>query len=137
MPMMKLHRAFRLATLKGHSVRFEKDTPVMVPNEIVAEAVAIGAVPVDGEVDITPKEPPLPNSGPAEAHVREAQIIDAINEIVRENDREAFTAGGIPKDKTVSALVGYRVPRSEVTTVWLKRSEMIAAGLLGFDGARI
>lgn len=138
MPMMKLHRSFRLATLKGHSIRFEKEVPVFVPNEVVAEAVAIGAVAVDGaEIDVTPKEPPKPNAGPAEAQERENQILDAINQIVVKNDREDFTAGGIPKDKAISALVGYRVAKSEVATVWLKRAEMMAAGILDHNGVRL
>jgi hypothetical protein len=135
MPMMQLHRSFRLATLKGHSVRFEKNTPTHVPNEVVAEAIAIGAIVVDGEeFDVTPKDAPKPNAGPAEAAVREEQILDAINALVMENDRESFTAGGIPKDKAVSGLVGYRVQKSEVMAVWMKRSELIAAGQLTANG---
>lgn len=136
MPLMKLRRAYRLATTKGHAVAFEKDKPVYVPPEIVAEAVAIGAEAVDGEVDVTPQDPPPKNSGPADALEREKQLLDAMAMLVAENVRENFTAGGVPTQKAMERLLGFEVSRKEINDGWLKRSELINAGLLAPDGTR-
>ena len=138
MPMMTLRRTFRLATTKGHSVQFVADTPIFVPSSIAAEAVAIGAIAVDGtDIDITPKGPPQRNAGPAEAAEREAEILEAINLLVQRNARDDFTAGGSPKARALSALLGYEAERREVDEVWSKRAEMIAAGELGSDGEKV
>lgn len=137
MPLMKLRRKFRLATTKGHSVLFEPDTPVFVPNSIVPEAVAVGAeLAEEGELDVTPKEPPAPNTGPADASSREGDILKALNALVARNDRDDFTGGGLPKIYAVSGLVGYKVEKRELEAVWLKRAEMIAEGLLAPDGTQ-
>jgi hypothetical protein len=133
---MKLRRKFRLATVKGHSVSFEPDTPVFVPSVIVAEAIAIGAEIADDaeKPDLTPPAPPAPNSGPAEAAAREADILGAVNLLVQRNDRDDFTGGGLPKLAAVVELLGYKTDRKELEGVWLKRSEMIVEGLLGPNG---
>lgn len=138
MPMMKLRRAFRLATIKGHSVNFLKDTPVFVPDAIVADAVAIGAEVAEGEakVDVTPADPPARNAGPADAALRESQMLDAMAVLVAENLRENFTAGGVPSQKAMERLLGYDVARKEINDTWLKRSELINAGLLAPDGTK-
>lgn len=137
MPMMVMKRNFRLATIKGHSVMFEKDVPVSVPPDIVADAVAVGAVPAEGDVDVTPVPPPKPNTGPAEAALREQQIIAAMADLVATNDREDFAGSGIPKHAAVGLKVGYKVSKQEVDAAWLKRAELIAAGLLGVDGRAV
>ena len=137
MPLMKLRRNYRLATIKGHSVVFTADKPTWVPSVIVAEAIAIGAEIADAtEVDITPPESPAPNTGPVDAAAREADILAAINTLVRRNDREDFTSGGLPKIYSISGLTSYRVDKKELEAVWLKRAEMIVEGLLGPDGEK-
>jgi hypothetical protein len=135
---MQLHRNFRLATTKGHSVQFEANQPTYVPPTIVAEAIAIGAEMAadDSKPDMTPVDAPAPNSGPADAAAREADILAAINVLVQRNDREDFTGGGLPKLYAVAALLGYKTDRKELEAVWLKRAEMIVAGLLGPDGEK-
>ena len=50
--------------------------------------------------------------------------------------RENFTAGGVPTQKAMERLLGYDVARKEINDAWLKRSELIAAGLLAPDGTR-
>lgn len=137
MPLMKLRRAFRLATVKGHSVIFHPDTPTFVPTSIVADAVAIGAETVEGDVDVTPLPPPAANTGPADATLRENDLLAAINTVIARNDRDEFNAGGVPKPAAVAAIVGYKVDKREVTEVWMKRAELIVAGLLSPTGERV
>lgn len=134
MPMMKLHRRFRLATTKGHAVQFEPDTPVYVPPPVVADAVAIGAVSVDETVDITPKDPPKRNTGPAEAADRERALINAFAKLVDANERRAFTAGGVPTTAAVEDLTGFEVSRKEINDAWAKRAELLSEGALNPDG---
>jgi len=134
MPMMKLHRRFRLATTKGHTVQFEPDTPVYVAPAIVSDAVAIGATAVDGEVDVTPRDAPSRNTGPADAAAREKALIDAFAVLVAENNRKAFTAGGVPTVAALEDLVGFELSRREVNDAWAKRAEYIAAGTLDQEG---
>jgi hypothetical protein len=137
--MMKLSRKYRLASLKGYSVCFEKGVPVWVPPAIAAEAMHIGAEAVEekDKIDLTPAEEPAPNTGPSDAATREEQIMDAIQVIVATNERDSFSAAGLPKAAPISALLGYKVDKREIETVWNKRSEMIVAGMLNADGSRI
>ena len=137
MPMMKLHRRYRLATVKGHCVQFEPDTPVYVPPAIVSEAVAVGAVAVDGGVDVTPREAPARNTGPADTADRERALIDAFAVLVAANDRKTFTAGGVPTVAALEDLVGFELSRREVNEAWSKRAELIAAGELDSEGKRV
>lgn len=134
MPMMTLHRRYRLATIKGHAVQFEPDTPVYVPPAIVPEAVAVGARMVEGQADVVPQDPPKRNSGPEDAVAREKVIIDAFTMIVAANDRKAFTAGGVPTVAAVEDLVGFDVDRREVNAAWAQRAEYLASGQLDADG---
>lgn len=134
MPMMKLHRRFRLATTKGHCVQFEPDTPVYVPPAIVPDAVAIGALPIDGPVDVVPEDAPKPNTGPAEAAERERALINAFAKLVTANERRAFTAGGVPTAAAVEDLTGFEVSRREINDAWAKRAEYIANGTLDAEG---
>lgn len=136
MPNMVLNRTYVLRSLKGHSVAFEKGKPAWVPPHIVAEAVALGAEMTNGEAkpDIIPPEKPQPNNGPADAALREKQIIEGITLLMSENVREKFTAAGEPTPVAVKDLLGYPVPKSEIHAMCLKRAEMIAAGLLGPNG---
>lgn len=138
MPMMKLHRSYRLATLKGHSIQFAAGVPTFVPPSVVADAIAIGAEAADGEAyDVTPQPPPAANNGPSDAAKREQDIMAAINTITVRNDRDEFNAGGVPKPAAVAAVVGYKVDKREVTEVWMKRAELIVAGLLSPTGEQV
>ena len=47
--LLVLNRNYVLTTTKGHSVAFEKGKPTHVPPAIYQEALAIGAIPPDGE----------------------------------------------------------------------------------------
>lgn len=139
MPMMVLRRNYWLSTTKGHSVMFEAGVPKFVSPAIIADAVAIGAEFVDAadKVDITPDAPAGPNSGPADATIREQQILDAINLLVAENHRDSFAASGLPKADAVSKLVDYKVDKREVQAVWTARAEKIASGEFDANGVKV
>lgn len=99
MPHMKLHRTFVLATNKGHAIGFEKDKPVHVPQHIVKDAVAIGAVFVDEEekVDVVPA--PAPPPADPTSDIREAVFYAAFERIVASNNSRDFGANAMPTIK--------------------------------------
>lgn len=56
MPDFILNRNHRLISLTGHTIQFVKGEPVSVPPALKAEAIAIGAQPVDGDTDVLDEE---------------------------------------------------------------------------------
>jgi hypothetical protein len=116
--LMTLHRDFVLSTLMGHSVRFEKGVPVDVPEVIIREAVAIGAV--DAETAAPPNviQDKTPDNAPADPLEREAQIYKAIKALVEKNDTDDFTAANAPKAAALSRDLGYTVERKEIGPLW-------------------
>jgi hypothetical protein len=116
MPQMTLHRNFVLRTTKGHSVRFVKGEPVLVPPICVEDAVAIGAIPVkEGEGDVIPEEPVVPVLTQAE---RTAKINEALETMVKRQERNDFTGNGLPSTKKLEQLVGFEVHSRERDSAW-------------------
>ena len=80
MPLFTLHRNHLMRTTKGHAIKFEKGKPVHVPPICVNDAVAIGAIAVDGDVDVLGEEEEVAiQLTPAE---RKAAIFGAFRTIV-------------------------------------------------------
>lgn len=116
MPNMVLNRTFTLTTLRGHSISFTANTPVHVPPDVFADAVAIGAQLADGGApDILP---PQKNDRAPDPNDRAPLILAAIEEIVTGNERKDFTSGGIPSVKAVERVAGFDVDAKEVAVVW-------------------
>lgn len=138
MPYMVLNRNHVLRSLKGHSAAFVKDQPAWVHPHIAVEAVAIGAEMAPDEKtpkpEVLPADKPMPNAGPIDAAAREKQLIEAINMLIAQNVRDSFTAGGQPTPVAMKELLGYATDRKEINTAFLKRAEMIVAGMLGPNG---
>ena len=106
----------------GYCIQFMKDTPVYVPPLAREEVLAVGAIPVNGEIPVMEEEekPPEP-IGPA----RVRAIKDAITLIRARNNVDDFTAGGVPKEKAVQKEAGFKVSRKEINSAY---SEIVAEG---------
>lgn len=126
MPELVLHRDYTLATNKGHRVLFVKGVPVNVPTVVVPDAIAIGAVPVDGKPIEVIKEQarPMTQDDPSR---RAADIQGAIELLVENNERNTFAASGAPTTAALSKLVGYEISRKERDEAWQKYHDLKAA----------
>lgn len=102
--VMVLNRDHVLRTTKHHSVEFFKDQPVNVPLAVYADAVGIGATRSDGKPadvlgDDKQKMPLTPEQSAA-------LLDEAIDGLVKKNDREDFTATGVPTVAAVNRETG-------------------------------
>ena len=111
--LMKLNRTHNLATIYGHSIQFTKGEPVLVPPSVQGPALAIGAEFVDG----LPAIEEVVNTGPVEPQdlaERADAVLVAVRAVLDKNDVEDFTAGGIPKEGSVSKILGWRTSSKDV-----------------------
>ena len=116
MPQFTLHRNFVLGTTKGHTIRFKKDTPTHVPDICVPDAVAIGAIGVEGDTNVLPDEEKVaPILSPKE---RKVKIFEAFTTMKKRADRNDFTASGTPNAKKVATLTGFDLASKERDTYW-------------------
>lgn len=100
---MMMGRDYTLRTTKGHTIRFKKMTPKMIPKSVESEAMRFGAFPTDAdekaaeqskdEADSQPKAPDEP---------RETRIRNAIAQMIEDNVREEWTANGRPKNEVLA-----------------------------------
>lgn len=116
MPFFTLHRNFTLRTTKGHAIAFVKGEPTWVPPMCVPDAVAIGAVPKDGDVDVLGEEaaPVAQLSG----EERESKLFAAFETMLNRTERTDFTASGLPHTKRLSDMVGFDVTNRERDAAW-------------------
>lgn len=116
MPLFTLHRNYILRTTKGHSIGFRKDEPVWVPPECVPDAVAIGAAPVDADVDVLGDEDtPVVHLTPEQ---RQQKLFDAFKTLTARNERGDFTGSNLPHTGKLTELCGFEVTRRERDTAW-------------------
>lgn len=97
-------RNMTVASICGRSVGFVKGAPTYCPPQMHAELTAAGVVPAEEipeEPDTgEPKEP----SGPIE---RQKAFVAAFERIVIRNNRDDFTAAGIPTNPALSKALGW------------------------------
>lgn len=117
LPKLVLNRDYTLNTKLGHSVFFKKGEPTVVSKLVYAEAIAIGALPVDG-ADPNVIADSVPSKEPVDPAERAPQIKAAIELLVERNARNDFTASGAPTAVAVSEAVGYKVQAKEIAAVW-------------------
>ena len=117
MPEMLSLRTFRLASLSGHVVQFEANTPRRVPEEAVAEAMAKGCVPVD-QADIPFYEDLTRSKVDFQGDLRKSLIFLAAQAVAKENNVKNFDGGGIPRASVISERLGYDVTAKEVLPVY-------------------
>lgn len=116
MPLFTLHRNYVLRTTKGHTITFRKGEPTSVPPVIVSDAVAIGAIAVDGDVNVLGDEAvPTPSMTPDE---RKAKVFEAFGKMKIRNERNDFTASGVPDARRLQPLLGFEITSKERDTYW-------------------
>ena len=115
MPDFILNRNHRLISLTGHTVQFMKGEPVFVPPALKAEAIAIGAQPVDGDTDVLEEEKEVIELTPEE---RTEALIKAFKVLQGRNERGDFTGQGVPAIPALRKLVEFAPEKKEVETLW-------------------
>ena len=117
MPEYVLNRDYALRSTRGHMLNFVKGQPTWVPPEMVKEVIAIGAEPVDGErPDVLPPEVVVAEAPSGQE--REDLIVEAIREVVTENDSKNFTAAGEPHVKVLEKILGFDIDAGERLAAW-------------------
>lgn len=112
-----LNRDKVLASTMGHVIHFVKGEPVFVPKSVVREAMAIGAVPADGD-DAPVNEAPAPDAPPTSPEERAERIMEGILQLVKRNQRGDFTAANNPSATALSDLIKFKVDAKEIAPVW-------------------
>lgn len=127
--LMTCPRHYTLRTRTGHVIKFEPDVPTFVPDSVVHEALAVNILPVEGAVtpdfEDSATAPPRVDIG---GLLRDALVLRAIDELVRENDSNNFDAGGRPKVATINALSGLALNANERAKYWDQYREMKSTG---------
>ena len=118
MPDFVLNRDYALRSLTGHMINFKKGEPVFIPPICVKEAVAIGAQPVDGPVDVL--DPEVTESIVPEGAERKDLIFAAFEDLEAKNEREEWTASGMPTSKALEKTLGFEVDSKERNALWIE-----------------
>lgn len=116
-----LARNYTLVTLTGRSIEFRKGVPQHVPPDCIRAAVAIGATPADGKelnLDLEGDEASRLPKAPTEPTMRLEAIDKVIRQLIQRNDRDDFTAAGLPSPKVIERTLGWKVDAREVRAVW-------------------
>jgi hypothetical protein len=116
MPDFVLSRNHSMRTLFGHIVEFKKGQPTHVPPICVKDAVAIGALPVDGEIDVL--DPELPEPIFMTPEERQENIIAAFKLLEDRGGREDFTASGCPTREALVKILGFATDKKEYEALW-------------------
>lgn len=126
---MVLNRNLVLDSTLGHSIRFEKDKPIIVPRVMYGLALGVGATFLDGAPAIEPK-----TAGPVEItdpYDRAEALLKIVTDIFDRNAGSEFTAGGKPKATVVSEKFGFEVSVAEVNKIVQAYYDAQAAEKLG------
>jgi len=118
-PEMTLNRNHVLRTTRGHTIAFAKGIPTYVPDVVVGDAVAVGALLVKGEYqpeDLT-KQTNL-NLGPQDPAERKKAIFKAFDVLSKALIRDDFTAAGTPTKYAVDRVTGFSVEARERDRLW-------------------
>lgn len=126
MPDFVLNRNHVLASLTGHMINFVKGEPTWVPAVCVKEAVAIGAQPIDGPVDVLPPET-VEVSTP-EGEERKQLVFAAFEDMEAKNVRDDWTASGMPRDKALEKVLGFVIDNKERNALWIEYRALKANG---------
>lgn len=118
MPKFTLNRDKTVVGLNGRSIEFVKGEATHVPPDMIADVVAIGAVPEDDAVLNEPEVAKAP-----QGDERKLLIRTAMEDMVATNIREDFTASGAPHNKKLSDRVGFAVDARERDAVWAELRE--------------
>lgn len=108
----------RMATTSGHVIQFKRNTPKDIPRSILADAMAIGATPVE-QSDLP--EQPEPEKKPETSDERREAMLEAIGLLHERQERGDFTANGLPQIDKIEELSGVtNVHGQERDAVWIE-----------------
>lgn len=117
MPNFVLNRNYSLRTLVGHIIDFKKGAVTYVPPACVKDAVAIGAVCPDGEVDVLDPEETV--AVPLSVEERQEKIIAAFKVLEERAQRNDFTAAGSPTKAALIKELGFDSEKKEYEPLWV------------------
>lgn len=118
MPDMILNRNYDLRSLAGRAINFTKGVPVYVPPECVKEALAIGAEGVDEKLNFL--DPEKIEDVPLSTGEIKALAVEAFAELEATNNRDDFTAQGLPTPTAIEALVGVKLTNQMRDDLWVE-----------------
>lgn len=113
----KLPRNRTIASTCGLSIEFTKNEWHLVPPAMFADVIAAGGV---SEEEIPEDELPPKASTPEALEARKAAIFKAFETIVKRNEREDFTAGGMPHNAVLARETGWAVAAKERDATWVE-----------------
>lgn len=116
-------RDYTLRTRNGHTIKFAAGEPTDVPEALYAEALAKNIIPVERKSD----DQPIFGMVHAEitGTLRDAMIYQAIDEVVKRNQTEDFSGGGVPKAAALSAIIGLSLSASEASRFYTNYRQII------------
>lgn len=97
----------RLATTKGHVIRFKKGVPRTIPREALEEAMRFGAVPTSDK-DVPQEEEQSEPQQPTTVEERRELIKEGIRVLEERQGREDFNASGSPNVRKLEEETGLR-----------------------------
>lgn len=112
-----LNRNRTITSTCGLSVEFKKGELHLVPPAMYGEVLAAGGVP---EEELSEDEKPPAAATPEALADREAAIFAAFETIAKRNNREDFTAGGMPHLSVLTGITGWAVAAKERDSTWVK-----------------
>lgn len=117
MPKYVSYRDITVSSVMGHSIEFKKGVPTNCPTTMHAELLAIGIIP---EEPLTEEPVVEGTQAPQDPLAREAALFKAFEKIVLRNDRNDFTAVGIPHLSPLEKELGWKVDSKERDTMFKK-----------------
>jgi hypothetical protein len=121
MPWFTLKRNYLLSTTKGHSVNFKKGERTWVPQGILTEALAIGAVPEEPVDPLTPEQVEMQA---LTTDQRKEKVFAAYEKLMLRAQRGDFSASGQPSQKKVEEIVGFEMDAKERDALWVAYNAM-------------
>lgn len=120
------NRNVTLRTTKGHTIFYPANKPVLTPDIVLEDAMAIGILPKDriqlpDEDDMSVLPPEL------EGSARITQIREVCEAMIKRNGRYDFNASGQPNIKVVNKALGFDIDITELNKVWATMQEEKAA----------
>jgi hypothetical protein len=116
---MVMYRNYKAITRMGYVFDFKKGQPQEVPERVVDDLMAMGAAPVQPEGSLEKPDPIAPSPVPkAGAPARHNKLVEVCKALAKMNDREDFTAAGVPRVGRVKDLAGFSVDKNEVFEAW-------------------
>ena len=116
--MMICNRDYRLSSLNGYVVNFKANEPAQVPPHVYAEAVGIGAVPMEEPELDAPRErsgyevdESVHEAAAMEAEAQKDAVQRVIVTLFEKNDTSLFRADGYPKVVSVLDALPGTVPK--------------------------